>query len=98
MLKILQQDILIYFSILRYKDIILYLINKLLDLSSAYRSLVTCTQNTCLYLLSVVGFTDIILLDDDKRDGLNLLICCKPLAALIANTPAPDGSIVLSRS
>jgi hypothetical protein len=59
---------------------------------------VACTEHAALKFDSVVGLAVLILLDDDKRDGLNLLVGGETLAALIANTTSANGIVILGRS
>ncbi len=58
----------------------------------------TGAQNPCLYLGSVIGLPVIIFLNDNERNRLHLLISCKTLVTLVADTSSSNGIILLRRS
>ena len=80
------------------EDIVLYFIHQSGDLLGADGTFVTCTQYACLHLRPIISLPVVILLDNDQGNGLYLLIGGKSLAALITDTAAADGIVLLCRS
>ncbi len=80
------------------EDLGLHIVYDTGDLVGTDGTLVTCPQYTGFDLRSVVLLTILILLYNDKGNGLNLLVCGKTLAALVAYTTSSDGVILLGGS
>ena len=57
-----------------------------------------CSEHTALNLRSVIGLPVIILLDNNQRNGLHLLIGSETLTTLITDPSSSDGVVLLSRS
>jgi hypothetical protein len=54
-------------------------------------------EQPSLHLGTVIDFPVVILLDNDQRDRLNLLIGGKTLPAFVADPPAANGIVILRR-
>ena len=55
------------------------------------------TQNAILNLTAVIGFPVVVLLYDNYRNRLNLLVSGKPLSTGVTETSSADGTIVIRR-
>ena len=84
--------------ILKCGDLIFYLVDKLCYLGCTDGSLMTGAEYAGFDLGTVILLSVIILLDDNERDGLNLLICSETLAAVITDPAPSDGIIIIGRS
>lgn len=80
------------------KDLSLDAVDHVRDLLKGDRTLTDSKHDASLDLGSVVGFTGVILLDDEHRDGLYFLVCSESLVANVALSPASDGTPVVRRS
>ena len=80
------------------KKLRLNFIDQTADLLGRYRTLVAGTQDSGLNLLAVILLPVVVLLDDDQRNRLNLLIRSEPLPALIALAAPPDRGIIVGRT
>ncbi len=86
------------FLLLAGVNLRLDLVNQLLDLVNADGSLVACAQDAALNLRAVIWLAVIVLFDDNKWNGLNLLVCRETLPAGIADSAAADGCIPVCRA
>ena len=68
------------------------------DLLGAHRPFVAGPKHAPFYLRPVIGLSVVILLDNDQRNRLHLLICGKSFTAFVAYPAAADGIVVLGRS
>ena len=84
--------------VLHAENLVLHFIDKIGQLRCTDGALMTGTKNACFNLFPVIGLTIIVLLDDDQRNRLDLLICGKSLSAFITFSSSPYGIVVFCGS
>ena len=84
--------------LLPVEDLCLHRIHQIINLVGRNRTLMAGPQHAGLTLGTVILLPDIILLDNNQRYRLHLLIGGEALAAFIAQPSTADGIIIICRS